>query len=64
MPLYARSGIPEAWIVDVVERAVYVYRDPGPNGYAALRIAREGESIAPLAFPDEAFLVDDMLPLL
>jgi Uma2 family endonuclease len=33
IPLYARSGIPEAWVVDLPERVVRVFRDPGAGGY-------------------------------
>ncbi len=30
--LYARAGVPEYWIVDLVERCVEVCRGPGPEG--------------------------------
>src|ERR1043165_1951409 len=30
---YARSGISEVWIVDLVERSVEVFRDPHLSGY-------------------------------
>jgi len=32
---YARAGIPHYWIVNLVDRRIEAYRDPGPNGYAA-----------------------------
>ena len=40
IPLYARAGLPEAWIVDIDADRIEVYRQPGPDGYsfAGLRI--------------------------
>ncbi|MDW8183673.1 MAG: Uma2 family endonuclease [Anaerolineae bacterium] len=61
LPLYARSGIPEAWVVDLERGEVVVGRDPAPEGYRALRIARRGETLSPLAFPDFTLLVDELL---
>ncbi len=34
IPLYAESGIPECWLVDIVGRAVEVYRQPVGSRYA------------------------------
>ncbi len=34
LPLYARSGIPEVWLVDVEGKGVEVYRQPEEGGYA------------------------------
>lgn len=36
IPLYARFGIAEAWVVDLREQAGRVFRDPGENGYRAV----------------------------
>ena len=33
VPLYARAGIPEVWVIDLAARAVDVYRQPSPDGY-------------------------------
>ena len=32
-PLYARHGIPEAWLFDVAGARATIYRDPSPEGY-------------------------------
>ena len=37
LPLYARHGIPEAWLVDLQQRVVEVHRDPQPDGYRSQR---------------------------
>ncbi len=61
-PIYARHGIPDYWILHLPRAALVVLRDPTPTGYKTVRILRRGESIAPLAFPDVDFAVDELLP--
>jgi len=34
VPLYARHGIPEAWVIDAATRRTRVFRRPAVNGYA------------------------------
>ena len=34
LPLYAKFGVPEVWIVDLQGAAIEVYREPAPDGYA------------------------------
>jgi Uma2 family endonuclease len=60
-PLYARHSIPDYWLVDLNHDRVTLFRDPTPNGYATTRVARRGESISPLAFPDLTIAVADIL---
>ena len=60
-PLYARAGIPELWIVDLTRACVMVYLDPADAGYATTRVLRRGEVLRPLAFPDLALPIDDVL---
>ncbi|MFN8525500.1 MAG: Uma2 family endonuclease [Chloroflexota bacterium] len=52
MALYARQGVPEAWIVDLPNRLVHVYRQPSDDGYRIVRTLRPGDRVAPEAFPD------------
>lgn len=61
VPLYARAGIPEVWIVDLEARRIEAYREPTPNGYHILRYFYPGETIAPSAFPDVTLPVDEVL---
>jgi Uma2 family endonuclease len=49
VPLYARSGIPEVWVIDVNERAVHVFREPGSGGFATSFDAPMGRSVASIA---------------
>jgi Uma2 family endonuclease len=61
VPLYAREGVPEVWVVDLNGQRVLVYRDPSPTGYRVSLILHRGDRLAPLAFPDLDLAVDDIL---
>src|SRR5262245_30139831 len=67
--LYARARVDDYWIVNLVDRVLEVYRQPlvdasAPFGwrYASHETLRPGSSIVPLAAPDSAVLVEDLLP--
>ena len=61
MPLYARAGIPEAWLVSLVDKWVEVYREPSPVGYLSMRRILPGASVAPQVFSDDALAVSEMV---
>jgi Uma2 family endonuclease len=61
LPLYATTGVPEAWLVDLNSRRVEVYRTPTPEGYSEIRILWSGDLLAPQAFPDIQISVDEVL---
>ncbi|MDZ7963235.1 MAG: Uma2 family endonuclease [Aulosira sp. DedQUE10] len=50
--IYAKAGIAEYWILDVLERQVYVLRQPAESGYQEITVLTEDAAIAPLAFPE------------
>ena len=52
LPIYARAGIPEVWIVNLPERVVEVYSQPTETGFAQTRNFRPGDSLSPSAFSD------------
>jgi len=60
IPLYARAGIPEAWLVRLTDRCIEVYRDPAATGYQSMQTFRTG-TLSPLAFPDLALTVETIL---
>jgi Uma2 family endonuclease len=62
VPLYARAGLPEVWLLDVVERTLEVYREPGPDGYGRTYTLRPDRQVACEAFPDVVLRVADLLP--
>ncbi len=60
-PLYARTGIPELWLLDLGRDHLVVYREPSGSGYGTTRVLRRGETISPVAFPDLVIPVVDLL---
>ncbi len=62
VPLYARSGVPEVWVVDLEGEQVHVFRDPKGSGYGVRETLGRGESLrVPLAGV-AALGVDDVIP--
>lgn len=61
VPLYARSGVPEVWIVDLAARCVDLQREPAPNGYLQGRRVESAGTVTPLCFPDLALAVRDII---
>ena len=67
--MYARGGLQDLWILNLVHRQLEVYRDPQPDASARfgwhyrtkLIIASDGE-VAPLAAPDRAVRLTDLVP--
>jgi len=60
VPLYARSGIPEVWLLDVSRRVVLVNRNPTPQGYQTTFTADLGAILAPVALPDCEIAVNEI----
>ena len=52
LPMYARAGIPEVWLVTRAGRRIESYTQRVEGQYTAVRYANVGENIAPQAFPD------------
>jgi Uma2 family endonuclease len=63
VPLYAEAGIPETWILNLVQGTLEVYREPGDTGYRSSTTLGASESVqivaaeSPLSIP-----VGDLLP--
>ena len=59
MPMYARQGIAEAWLVEIPRRVVTVYRDPGPEGYGSSTEVARG-AVSPLCLPDLSLGIEEI----
>jgi Uma2 family endonuclease len=46
LPLYARAGIPEVWLVDVEAGVIDAYRTPSTSGYLLRQRYLPGQTIA------------------
>jgi Uma2 family endonuclease len=67
--LYARSGLADYWIVNLVERVLEVYRRPEPSpsapygwAYGAILALGPTAVVSPLAAPSASLPVSDLLP--
>ncbi len=67
--LYAEAGIPEYWIVNLVDGIVEVHRNPGReargarrSAYSSLERVRTGKTISPLAASRSRVRVADLIP--
>ena len=61
VPLYARAGIAEVWLVDLEAEGIELYRQPSAEGYRESRQARRGEALSPGAFSDLTLTADEIL---
>ena len=61
LPLYARNGVLESWLVQLDRDQITVHRDPSPTGYQTVETVRRGERLTILALPDLALTADDLL---
>lgn len=62
IPLYARSGIPESWLLNLTRRTLEVYREPSSEGYRSRTVLRADDSVSPLSRPEGSIRVAELLP--
>ena len=67
--LYARAGVVDYWIVNLVDQALEVHRDPGPDPaapfgwrYRSIEVLRAEGFASPLASSGARVDVRDVLP--
>jgi Uma2 family endonuclease len=64
VPLYARAGIPEVWLLDVAGQRLEIYRRPSPEGYREIHYPAPTDSIAPVLLPELSLSVASLfIPL-
>ncbi len=61
--LYARAGIPEYWILNLVDWCLEVYREPKQGVYTSRTVLKEEDSVSPLFKPEASIAVADLFPL-
>ncbi len=61
LPLYAKAGIPEVWIVALTQRSVEIYRQPDAQGYNSISRLNDLEQAIPEAFPNLRIPVREIL---
>jgi Uma2 family endonuclease len=63
VPLYARHGIPEVWVIDAATRTTHRFRGPRPEGYAEQDVLTPEAPLTCRALPGEAKSLATILPL-
>lgn len=61
VPAYARVGVPELWITNLVDQEIGVYRRPQFIVYTSKTVLHTGDHTAPQVFPDVAVDVTALL---
>ena len=54
VPLYARHGIPEAWVIDAATRQTRVFREPSAEGYRRELLVGPEETLASAVLTEDA----------
>jgi Uma2 family endonuclease len=60
-PLYARAGIAENWIVNLISAQIIVLREPVDGVYRSVQVLGPEDGVQPLAFPDISIAVSEIL---
>lgn len=61
-PLYARAGIRETWVIDVVAQCLRVFRDLAAGEYRSAQDIAGSRTAAVQALPDVFIVVSDLFP--
>src|SRR6266508_6481514 len=67
--LYARAGLPDYWVLNLVDRVLEMYREPAPDSaapfgwrYARREVFDASARVTPLAAPGSSIPVSHLLP--
>jgi Uma2 family endonuclease len=61
VPLYARAGIPEVWVVAIPDEEIEVFRRPSAEGYRSVTRRRRGDVLSVEALPGVSLTVEQVL---
>ena len=59
--IYAKAGIADYWIVDLVHRTLEVRRRPSGEEYEEVAVLKHGDTISPLAMPETVIEVGRLI---
>ena len=60
LPLYACAGIPEAWLVDLLDKRLQQFQDGASEGYQEKRQYAELEGLIPMRLPEVVLDLRDL----
>src|SRR5262245_32811403 len=61
IPTYALAGIPESWLIDLVEDRIEVHSNPYNGIYQEVRIIQRGQKVVSNSIPQLKLKADDIL---
>ncbi len=61
VPLYARCGIPEVWLVRLLADSIRVYRAPQNGAYREVCDVERGQTLIPMLLPHVSLSANDIL---
>jgi Uma2 family endonuclease len=61
LPIYARAGIPEVWLINLPEDRVEAHAEAVNGVYQKVRILKRGESLSSESIPKLVLSVDEIL---
>jgi Uma2 family endonuclease len=61
LPLYARAGIPEMWLVNLPQETIEIYSQPFDGKYQDIRAVKRGESLTSKSIPSLTIDADVVL---
>lgn len=60
--LYAEAGIPEYWVLNLVDRVLVVFREPREGSYRLRSTSQPGARVTPMSWPDVEVDVASLFP--
>lgn len=61
VPIYARAGISQVWIVALPHEEIEIFRQPSTEGYRSVTRLKRGDSLSIEALPNVTLTVDQIL---
>lgn len=61
LPLYAKAGIPEVWLIDLSREQIEIYRAPSQQGYSQSQTLPRGQTLQAQHISTVALRVEEVL---
>ncbi len=61
LPLYARAGIREFWLINLIEERIEIYTEPANGAYTKVVYIKRGETLISVTLPDITLDADALL---
>ena len=61
LPLYARAGIPEAWLMVLPKDVIELHSQPKDGKYQKVQRLKRGKTLTSPTIPSLSFRVEDLL---